>query len=189
MNRRKEQAAIPAHPDAILAALADETRLRVFSALVNGTTDSQAVADSLGLTPQKVAKALTRLTTSGLAKEKDGAFVPVTRAFAEALRISAERQKDEFPGVDEKTAEELGRFIRNGKLTRLPEARPKRLLVLDYIARWFDPGVYYPERLVNAILRRFSPDTATLRRFLVDEGFLDRKASKYWRTGGSVPDD
>jgi hypothetical protein len=138
---------------------------------------------------QKLAKALARLTESGLVVEKDGAFLPAPRAFAEALRVSAERQKDEFPDVDEETAEELGRFIRNGKLTHFPEAQPKRMLILDYVARWFDPGVYYPEKLVNAILRRFHPDTASLRRFLVDEGFLDRKAGKYWRTGGTVPID
>jgi len=28
-------------------------------------------------------------------------------------------------------------------------------------------------------------DTAALRRYLVDEGFLDREAGDYWRAGGS----
>ncbi|MGH9192666.1 MAG: DUF2087 domain-containing protein [Acidimicrobiales bacterium] len=39
---------------------------------------------------------------------------------------------------------------------------------------------------VNAILRRFHEDVASLRRFLVDEGFLDRASGEYWRSGGGV---
>jgi hypothetical protein len=46
--------------------------------------------------------------------------------------------------------------------------------------------VRYPEREVNGILGGFDDDWATLRRFLVDEGFLSREAGVYWRSGGSV---
>ncbi|MDP9233795.1 MAG: DUF2087 domain-containing protein, partial [Actinomycetota bacterium] len=47
-------------------------------------------------------------------------------------------------------------------------------------------GHYYEEREVNRILKRYHDDYATLRRYLVDEGFLSRDAGKYWRTGGTV---
>lgn len=47
-------------------------------------------------------------------------------------------------------------------------------------------GVRYPEREVDAVLKRFHPDHASLRRFLVDEGFLSRQRGVYWRTGGPV---
>ena len=51
----------------------------------------------------------------------------------------------------------------------------------------FDVGMRYSERQVNGILRRFHPDVASLRRYLVDEGFLDREAAgEYWRAGGTV---
>jgi len=30
------------------------------------------------------------------------------------------------------------------------------------------------------------PDHAALRRYLVDEGFLERAGGIYWRTGGTV---
>jgi hypothetical protein len=29
------------------------------------------------------------------------------------------------------------------------------------------------------------PDTAALRRYLVDEGILDREHGEYWRAGGT----
>src|SRR3954452_21778720 len=62
----------------------------------------------------------------------------------------------------------------------------KRLVVLDHICRVFEIGVRYHERECNAYLRAFHPDTAALRRYLVDEGFLAREKNVYWRTGGSV---
>ncbi len=74
----------------------------------------------------------------------------------------------------------------DGRLTAIPAKRSKRLVVLDLLARVFEPGQRYPELEVNALLRAFHDDVAALRRYLVDEGFLDRADGVYWRTGGSV---
>ena len=62
------------------------------------------------------------------------------------------------------------------------------LVVFDLLGRevQFEPGQYYDEREVNRILKRYNDDYATLRRYLVDEGFMSRDAGKYWRTGGTV---
>jgi hypothetical protein len=35
------------------------------------------------------------------------------------------------------------------------------------------------------VLRQFHDDVAALRRYLVDEEFLDREAGEYWRSGGT----
>jgi hypothetical protein len=47
----------------------------------------------------------------------------------------------------------------------------------------FETGVQYTEKQVNDILRRFSEDTASLRRDLVDLGWLAREGGgeRYWR--------
>ena len=58
--------------------------------------------------------------------------------------------------------------------------------MLDQIARIFEPGVRYPERDVNTMLAAFHEDVAALRRYLVDEGYLSRSDSVYWRIGGTV---
>jgi hypothetical protein len=68
----------------------------------------------------------------------------------------------------------------------MPARRSKRLVVLDHIARVFEPGVSYQENEVNAYLRAFHSDYAMLRRYLVDEGFMSRDHGRYWRTGGGV---
>ena len=57
---------------------------------------------------------------------------------------------------------------------------------LTRLALEFEPGMRYPEREVNQILRRFHPDYAALRRYLVDEGLLSRGEGEYWRSGGPV---
>lgn len=44
----------------------------------------------------------------------------------------------------------------------------------------------YSEQMVNLILGRRHQDTAALRRYLVDEGLLDRAEGHYWRSGGTA---
>jgi hypothetical protein len=90
----------------------------------------------------------------------------------------------------------LRRFISKGRLLAIPAARGKRLVVLDHLAGLFEPGRRYPESEVNELLKRYHDDYAMLRRYLVDDGFLDRadepapsgsrSIKMYWRTGGSV---
>ena len=74
----------------------------------------------------------------------------------------------------------------DGSLHTIPSKRAKLLVVLDHLAQSFELGRTYPETEVNAVLRRFHPDVAALRRYLVDDGFLTREESVYWRSGGTV---
>jgi hypothetical protein len=90
----------------------------------------------------------------------------------------------------------LRRFVHNGRLLAMPAAYGKRRVVLDHLAGLFEPGRRYPEPEVNELLGRYHPDYALLRRYLVDDGFLDRadepapsgsrSVKVYWRTGGTV---
>lgn len=77
------------------------------------------------------------------------------------------------------------RFFVGGRLVQIPSRSAKRRRVLDWLAQQFEPGVVYPESAVNRILDRFHPDHAALRRYLVDEGFLERRDGRYWRSGGT----
>ena len=74
----------------------------------------------------------------------------------------------------------------DGRITAMPAKHSKRLVLLDHVARAFTPGEKYPERDVDVVLRAFFDDYVTLRRYLVDAGFLDRDHGVYWRTGGTV---
>jgi hypothetical protein len=81
----------------------------------------------------------------------------------------------------------LRAFVRSdGSLVSIPTRIGKRLVVLDLIAQEFAVGEVYEETEVNAKLRAFHDDVAALRRYLVEEGFMDRRDGRYWRAGGTV---
>ena len=74
----------------------------------------------------------------------------------------------------------------DGRLHTIPTKRSKLLVVLDHVAQQFEPGETYTEAEVNEVLRRFHPDYAALRRYLVESLFLEREDGVYWRIGGTV---
>jgi hypothetical protein len=80
----------------------------------------------------------------------------------------------------------LRTFLRDGRIVAMPAKQSKRIVVLDYCAQRFEPGVRYSEAQVNDTLRTLHDDYAMLRRYLVDYGLLDRENNVYWRSGGSV---
>jgi hypothetical protein len=175
----------------LVGLLADDDRRRVVAALVLGAVDSDAVMQASSLNLARVARALARLEDAGLVERgSDGTLVLLEQAFATAARArSASRAEPGQAGpagpTDEATLV-LSRFIRDGRLTSIPSSRTKRLVVLELLAQEFEPGRRYSESMVNLILGRWHPDTAALRRYLVDEGYLDRAAGEYWRAGGPV---
>ncbi|HVE63306.1 MAG TPA: DUF2087 domain-containing protein [Mycobacteriales bacterium] len=179
----------PATRDAIeaLGMLAEDDRLRVVSALVLGAGTAEAVGTVTGLGSRAVLKALSRLETGRLVVRAEGKWSVQTDRLRELVRSATPMVSSGGEGVDDPSAAAVLRaFIRDGRLTSIPAAHAKRLVVLDHIVRVFDPGVRYPEREVNALLRAFHHDCAALRRYLVDEGFLDRADRWYWRIGGTV---
>lgn len=170
-----------------LAVLADEERITVAAAVVLGRRTTDEVVTATGLSRRRVLEALTRLEAGGLLTRTDESWTFDVARLKEIAREARPRaEPDDVGDVDRETASVLRTFLRGGRLTSIPTQRSKRLVVLDHICRVFDIGVRYPEREVNTYLRAFHPDTAALRRYLVDEGFLTREHNVYWRTGGSV---
>jgi hypothetical protein len=167
--------------------LADEDRLRVFSALALGARSVVDIADHAGMDPRTVVKALQRLESGGVVAA-DGLQWQLRRDViaAEARRTSKTFEPYDEEGLEPRHASVLRAFLRDGRLASIPTVRSKRLVVLDHVAKVFEIGVRYPEREVDALLRAFHDDYAALRRYLVDEGFMARDNAEYWRTGGSV---
>lgn len=77
-------------------------------------------------------------------------------------------------------------FVQRGRIVRLPRKASKRAPLLDLVASLFEPGVRYHESTVDDMLRAVFDDHAALRRYLVDNGLLDRDHNVYWRCGGTV---
>lgn len=70
----------------------------------------------------------------------------------------------------------------DGRVVSLPMRSAKRKLLLEYVATRFDPDREYTEREVNAVLGAVHDDHVSLRRYLVDEGLLEREAGVYRRS-------
>lgn len=95
--------------------------------------------------------------------------------------------------VDERyalTEEEYEALIRKyfpdgpeGRLSGFPRKEKRKLAILRHICQRFERQRRYTEREVNALLRAVFPeDHVTLRRYLIEYGFMDRTddCSAYW---------
>lgn len=85
-------------------------------------------------------------------------------------------------------------FVRDGRLTSLPSRATMLEAACAFLVERFEQDRLYDEGEVNAILADDAPDPATLRRLLVDHGYLGRRNGAYWRERltpppGPLPDD
>jgi hypothetical protein len=182
----------PFSPRELVGLLADDDRRRVFAALVLGASNTDAVRRAAGLDARAAGRALQRLVDAGLVlRGDDGDVHLLGEAFALAARAEAEREPRPVEHGDEPAdvARVLRAFVRDGRLVSIPAVHAKRLLVLDWLVQRFEPGRRYSEQMVNLILAQVHPDTAALRRYLVDEDLLSRARGEYWRTGGTFEPD
>ena len=165
----------------LVGLLADGDRLRVFAAVVLGHESVADIREVTGLDARAVGAALARLVQGGLLTEDELGY----HVEEQEIRMAA-RQGREEPPSDETNAV-LRAFFKDGRLQSIPAAHAKRQVVLDVLAQDFEPGKRYTEKQVNLILGKRFADTAALRRYLVDDGFLDREggAGRYWRAGGT----
>jgi hypothetical protein len=159
----------------------------VVAALALGAGTLEEVAEAAGLPLKDVALAARRLARTGLVSRDRNALTLHAGHFGAAARAAAESAPAPEPlSADPAEDAVLSAFVRDGRLTSIPAQHTKRLVVLRHLVAVFEPGVRYPEREVNALLGAWHPDTAALRRYLVDEGLLSREGGVYWRTGGYV---
>ncbi len=172
----------------LVRLLADEDRRRVVAALVLGADTTDDLVDRTAMRLREVVEAVSRLEAAGLVERgADGTLVLLEQAFALAARASApEPRPSAHPDAPAEVARILDQAFLDGRLVHLPTKESKRLVVLDHIAQRFEPGERYTEKQVNASLSEIHADTATLRRDMVDFGFLDRADGEYWRSGGTV---
>lgn len=172
----------------IIGLLADDDRRRCFAALELGATTRDQVVGSTGLSPIAAAKALGRLMTGGLVVGgDDGGLFVLAAAFRIAARHALSKpDSGEFDDLSSEVRRVIKVFVIDGRITQIPTASAKRRILLDWLAQEFEVGRRYSEAMVNLTLGRYHQDTAALRRYMVDEGILDRDAGQYWRSGGTV---
>ncbi len=78
----------------------------------------------------------------------------------------------------------LNKYFDGKRLKQFPKQQKRKLVLLQHIAKKFTPQQKYTEKQVNAIIQELYEDYVTIRRYLIEYGFMDRKndGSAYWRT-------
>ena len=181
---------------ALVGLLAEPARLRVVAALALGAATLDEVVAASSLDVRAATAALERLVAGGLVTTDPSGKGLQLRAEAfkaaaqsEARRRAAAEPVDTFDGMTAEAATVLRNFVSDGRLRQIPASHGKRRIVLDWLAARFEPGKTYPERDVNLLLGMAHADVAALRRYLVDEEFLERRDGFYWRAGGTFEVD
>ena len=183
---------------AVVGMLAEPVRLRALATLILGAETLGGVAAAAEISVAAALRALDRLVNGGLVEVTPGDRHSPTvyrvreerlTATAKANAAAAPRPAPGDESMSHEQREVLRHFVVGDRLASIPANRAKRLVVLDYLAGRFEPGKVYPERDVNFLLGVVHPDYAALRRYLVDEGFLERRDGFYWRVGGTFDID
>ena len=68
------------------------------------------------------------------------------------------------------------------KLKSFSPKEKKKIVILRRIARQFEKGKRYSEKEINAVLKDIYEDFATIRRYLIEYGFMERTndCKEYW---------
>jgi hypothetical protein len=177
-------------PREFLRLAVDPLRLSLLGRAAEGTVDVAEVANRHGVPERTVLAALGRLRFAGLVDDDLRLDVTVVRALAADLPKSPPADPGMLgAGWSSAEGEILSRFFSGDRLSAIPSARGKRMVVLERLAQEFEPGLRYDEPEVNFRLQMVHPDYASLRRHLVDEEFLTRADGVCWRTGGRYGPD
>jgi RimJ/RimL family protein N-acetyltransferase len=175
----------PVSPLDLLRAVLDPVRLAVLGSAAQGSLSIDGVAQRLGVHRKDVAKAIGDLRSLGIL-DKDGSLdreilADIGRSLPSGHSYDGEPIDGPWTGNEAIT---LGRFFSGDRLVEIPSSASKRRLVLEKIAQEFEPGERYAERDLNFKIQLIHADYAAIRRYMIDEGLMDRADGAYWRTGG-----
>ena len=129
------------------------------------------IADMLKMHPQVIARKLAARKMEGYKIGKDW------RVSQAQLAAFLERHSNKQALDPERKI--LGAFLEGDRLKSIPAIRGKRLVVLKHLVSKLDRNRVYSEPEINDFLHKFHSDICTLRRELVVNKLMVRKAGKY----------
>ena len=186
----------------LLKAVADENRLQMVRLMSERAYTVSEMASMFDLTEPTVSHHVSRLHEAGLLRlrmEGNQRFYSINekrlatfKAFVngiEKLPTKSEKAKPDTAWIEaldwnEADKKVLRDYTADGHLTQFPVKTAKFLVVLRWLVTKFQPGTHYTEKQVNTILKEAHEDFATLRRSLVDYGYMrrERGGGDYWLT-------
>lgn len=185
----------------MLKAIADPTRLHLLRLISGQGRNVQEIARMIDLPEEIVSQDLSQLHANGFLRlsmmnnQRFYQFQPdvvnILRGYVEQLGeplqekdkpISDNRWIDMLDiSADDKAI--LAKWTFDGRLTDFPIKDKEWRVILRWVASKFEANVRYTEKQVNEILTtHIHPDYATLRRGLIEDGFMGRErgGAEYW---------
>ena len=170
-------------------ALADPTRIRILGLLAERPMYGQELAKVLDVKPQTVSHHIAPLVNAGLVyvrRENNYHYYELDSDGIQHLAESTQHidrslfASNPLPPKSDEKARVVATFIKDGRLVSIPAQYKKRRYVMEELARSFEWGRLYDEKEVNAILKTFHDDVASLRREFIDQRIMMRENGRYW---------
>lgn len=172
----------------------NESRLKIIGHLANGERSVGELAGLLNLKEPTVSHHLSELKEIGLVKVRAEGTMRIYELNSKVLETMS---KDIFarPNLaalvsrDKQTDEDrvLRAWVRDDRITGIPAQEKKKQILIAWLAKRIDPQRRWTEKEFNEWLSQYNEDFATLRRYLVDSGYMTRENGIYWRTPENDP--
>jgi DNA-binding transcriptional ArsR family regulator len=172
--------------------LGEPNRLRIVGLLAQRAYTVEQLGAALGVGVSTVSHHLTRLAGAGLVSARSESYYNLYSLKTNALSDMAKTLLAQSQPARPESEQELSDYDRkvlatfttsDGRIKTFPMQERKFRVLLRHILPAFSHGVHYTEKRVNEILSKYNDDTARLRRWLVDFGYMAREGGggKYWR--------
>ena len=170
----------------LMKTLADETRLKILSALREKDMYVELLAERLQLSAPTVSFHMKKLTAAGLVDARREQYYTMYSLRKELFDMPlGQLVFEEDESAAEKMREEQYRrkvvrtFMPDGYCETLPAQLKKRMIIYREIFSHFERGKQYSEKEVNAIISEVFADYCLARREFVDMGWMDRVNGVY----------
>lgn len=171
----------------LFKCLSDKSRLQILKSLVHEDMYVELLAKRLDLTPSTISFHLKKLEDVGAVtsrKEQYYTMYSINKDIFKSSIIDIIKEESSEADIQKKREDEyrkkvIENFFEYGKLKNIPAQRKKRLIVLEEMAKAFQPDKDYTEREVNIIIADFHDDFCTLRREMIMENILSRNNGVY----------
>lgn len=172
---------------ALFKCLADKSRIQILKSLMHEEMYVERLAERLGITAATVSFHLKKLEDVGAVKSRKDQYYNMYSINHDIFNVSIldilKEESDEIALQKERDEnyrkKVIDSFFEYGKLKSIPSQRKKERIVLEEIAKSFEPGREYTEREINIIIADFNDDFCTIRRDMISEGIITRENMIY----------
>jgi len=179
-------------------AFADPMRIRILALLAERSMYGQELAETLSVATPTISHHIAILKAAGLVRvERENNYhhyhfdeqglknmtqmltVEHLRAIGQSMRLQKDPTVTAPTEADDRKMTQDA-YFRDGRLLGIPSETKARKHILEKIAESFEWGRVYDEKEVNATLKTFHDDVATLRRDMIEQNIMMRENGRYW---------